>query len=38
MWAGHVERQPRALVHSSNGAAARRSSANAGSVMLTAEG
>jgi len=32
--AGHIDRQRRA---SSNGAAARRSAANAGSVMLTAE-
>jgi len=36
--AGDIERQQRAPAPSSNGAAARRSAANAGSVMLTAEG
>jgi len=35
--AGDIDRQRRAPVPSSNGAAARRLPANAGSVMLTAE-
>ena len=35
--AGDIDRQRRAPAPSSNGAAARRSAANAGSVMLTAE-
>jgi len=35
--AGHIDRQRRAPAPSSNGAATRRSAANAGSVVLTDE-
>ena len=37
VWAGDIDRKRRAPAPNSNGAAVRRSAANAGSVMLTAE-